>query len=74
MAIDTTYLILIAILVASNSVTALLLLKKQKQKSAQQSPEINEFLVDLLAGESLIKVTRIAPSDVFLRSPRHARK
>lgn len=56
----------------SNGVTIFILVKekKKRQKNSQQSFELSEFLADLLQGEGLVKVTRIAPNDIFLRSPR----
>lgn len=46
---------------------------KKAVRTRQNSLELNEFLMDLLAGEALIKVSRVSPTDVFLRSPRNGR-
>lgn len=32
--------------------------------------DVKELMQDLLAGEALVRVTRISPNDVFLRSPK----
>ena len=39
-------------------------------KARPESVELKEFLFDLLSGDGLIQVKRIATSDVVLRSPR----
>ena len=49
----------------------ILLLKYRKfNKKRKDSYESSELIKDLLSGEALIKITRISPTDVFLRSPR----
>lgn len=46
---------------------------KKKHKTAQ-SPEFSEFLQDFLThGNGLIRFERIAPAEVFIRSPRDYR-
>lgn len=42
----------------------------RKTPAKQESYEATELLRDILAGEALVRVTRISPSDVLLRSPR----
>ena len=44
----------------------------KKKPTKQESYEAQELLRDLLTGSALIEVRRIAPTDVFLRSPRDA--
>jgi len=44
-------------------------LKTDKPKRAE-SYDAKALLRDLLNGDSLIRITRIAPEDVFLRSPK----
>jgi len=46
--------------------------KKQKHK-IKDSRELQEFMLDLMRGDGLVKVTRVNPSDIFLRSPRDRR-
>lgn len=65
---------LIAILCGNGLIISLLLnvflylrLKKKSQK--QDSYELKDFLQDMLGGHGLVKVTRIAPGDVFVRRP-----
>lgn len=44
---------------------------KTKSKGAPKSMELKEFLSDLASGDGLIRVTRVDPSDVLIRSPRN---
>ena len=44
-------------------------LKKLKKKRVE-SYEVKNLLHDLLAGEGYIKVTRIAPTDFYLKRPQ----
>lgn len=70
--IDYIYLFIIIILFSSNC-AILILLKREKiktQKNKNPSNELNEFMMDLMQGEALVKITRISPNDIFLRSPR----
>ena len=46
------------------------LLKKQPKQAPQASADLSAFLADILAGNGLVRVERIAPAEVFLRSPR----
>lgn len=41
-----------------------------KKPKKQESYECKELLQDLLSGDALVKVERIAPADFFLTSPR----
>lgn len=67
---DLIYLFALTILFTTNVVT-LVFLKKTKQKvTAKQMPAENALLLDLLQGEAMVRITRVVPSDVFLRSPR----
>lgn len=45
----------------------------EKLAKRPESVELKEFLFDLLSGDGLIQVKRIATSDVVLRSPRGTR-
>lgn len=57
-----------------NIVFLIFILKSKKQKKkTSDSRELQEFMLDLMHGEGLVKVTRINTSDVFLRSPREYR-
>lgn len=44
-------------------------LKKEK-KAPQESYEVTQLLQDLTQGAALIKIERLDPASVFLRSPR----
>jgi hypothetical protein len=52
---------------------ALFVLLKKKSATKQMSIEASEVLRDLLNGSALVKVSRVAPEDIFLRSPRGVR-
>lgn len=59
-----------AFLLASNAVTLILLLQ-QRKKEKKLTKDAQELLHDLTAhGNALVRLERIAPADVFLRSPR----
>ncbi len=45
-------------------------LRKIRTNPKNQTYDAKELLTDLLRGEGLVRITRIAPGDVFLRSPR----
>lgn len=66
--IDYIYLLIICSLTATNLFT-FFLYRKKPQKS-NQSMELAEFMSDLLQGQAVVKVTRVVPTDIFLRSPR----
>ena len=51
-------------------VLSLRLYKKHKTKPPKDSLELEDFLADLMNGGGLIRVQRINPSDVLLRSRR----
>lgn len=44
--------------------------KLAQLKARPETYEVKELLNDLLSGSALIQVTRVAPTDYFLRSPR----
>jgi hypothetical protein len=44
---------------------------KLKQVRSQPSYEARMLIHDLTAGDALVRVTRVAPEEVLLRSPRH---
>jgi hypothetical protein len=48
----------------------LFLRHKWQDKNRRESVELLDFLHDLTSGTGLIKVERLAPADVLLRSPR----
>ncbi len=43
---------------------------RNKKKPKQETYEVGELLSDLLAGQAMVRVERIAPADVLIRSPR----
>lgn len=43
---------------------------KEKIQKPQDSYELQQFLGDVLAGAGIVEVRRVAPTDVFIRSPR----
>lgn len=51
---------------------ALFFWAKSQKKKPIQSYEASQLLNDLLSGEALVRVQRVAPSDVLIRSPRNA--
>lgn len=69
--IDLNYVI--AALFVSNLATLYFyfsLRKKLKNTPKKDSEELQEFLADLLNGDALVRVQRISPVNVFMRSPR----
>lgn len=59
------------LLASSVGLNAFLFFKsKNEKKDRKESLELSEFLHDLLSGNALIHVQRIAPADIILRSPR----
>lgn len=42
----------------------------RKNPPKQESYDCKDLLQDMLQGEALVRITRISPSDIFLRSPR----
>ena len=44
--------------------------KKKPIASAQESYDCTQLLHDLTAGQAVVKIVRIEPVDMFLRSPR----
>lgn len=57
-------------LAVSLCLNAYLLWQKAHTPPKQESYEVKELMSDLLSGSALIKIERIAPADVILRSPR----
>lgn len=57
-------------LFASNIVFLVLWLKAKHKlsKPRSESVELHEFLVDLMGGTGLVKVSRIAPGDMLIRA------
>lgn len=68
--IDYIIYFLFLVSIVLNVVLALKYSKYKKSKNSSDSYELSLFIRDLLEAEGLIKITRIAPSDIFLRSPR----
>jgi hypothetical protein len=46
---------------------------KQTIKDRAPSLELDEFVADLLNGAGVVKISRVNPHDIFLRSPRARR-
>ena len=61
---------IVNILVISRLITQRLF-KKKDLKKREESYELNEFMLDLLSGDGLIRVSRVAPHDVLIKSPRN---
>ena len=59
---------LLAVSVALNAFLAF----RQRKKATAPPPslELREFLADLASGAGVIRVTRLDPSDLMLRSPK----
>jgi hypothetical protein len=68
MLIELSVLSAMLIISISANVFFLLNLKKKPVKTNSRSAE--ELLSDLLRGTAIVRIERIAPSDVLLRSPR----
>ena len=62
---------LVSILAISNVSTAFFLFKKTKTQKKAPPPDFQEFLLDLMQGGAVLKVQRVNPEDVMLRSPRN---
>lgn len=60
-------------LICSTAANVYLLIQNTKLKKYQSEPsyEAQQLLHDLTRGSGLVKITRVDPSEVFLRSPRH---
>jgi len=63
------YYIIAALIITNLGTIAYFLLKKKSQPKVN-SRELDEYLLDQLRGGGLIRVQRVNPEDVFLRSPR----
>lgn len=68
---------MIFFLLASLSINAYLFrrlkIEQARNKEREPSVELDEFIADLLNGNGIVKLTRINPHDIFLRSPRARR-
>ena len=63
--------IILFISVLFNIILIILYFKTPKDKlKNKESKELQDFMIDLMQGEGLVKVTRVDPSNVLLRSPR----
>lgn len=59
--------ILLAISVAAN---VFFIFRSNSKSRRENSRTAEELLADLLRGTAIVRIDRIAPSDVLLRSPR----
>jgi preprotein translocase subunit YajC len=59
--------ILLAVSVATN---VFFILRPNSKSRRENSRTAEELLADLLRGTAIVRIDRIAPSDVLLRSPR----
>lgn len=65
------YELLSVALFITNLITAILFYQfKLKIKQRPETLELQQFMLDLLQGSALVKVSRISPADIMLRSPR----
>jgi hypothetical protein len=61
---------ILALSLILNAALLFLYLKETNQKkSRKDTREAEELLADILQGDALVRITRISPADVFLRSP-----
>lgn len=67
--------IFLAVLFLLGSLLNLFLIFKIKRSKppVQETYDVKELLHDLSAGEAIVRISRVAPADVFLRSPRDRR-
>jgi hypothetical protein len=66
-----TTAVLVAIICVSVILNGLLFIQTLKFKKAPaQTLELRQFASDLFRGEALLRVTRIDPADILLKSPR----
>lgn len=56
--------------VGANVILSWHLWKAKKLPPRPETYEVQELMTDLLRGQALVRVERVAPADVFLRSPR----
>lgn len=61
---------LFVVSLSGNVVLSVLLRKSRKKPVEQLTVTAEQLLHDLTAGAALIRVERVNPADVFLRSPR----
>ena len=66
-------IVIICVLIATNSATCFLLYKKKHQKDLTPPPDFQMFLQDLMLGGAILKIHRVNPDDVMLVSPRRGR-
>lgn len=64
----------ILVSVVSIGLSAYLIKTSKQTRVNGQTQELKDFLADLGRGDGLVRVTRVDPSDVLLRSPRSTRK
>jgi hypothetical protein len=63
--------VIIALLVATNATLFYFLLRKSPIQTKRMDVTAQQLINDLTAtGNALVRLERIAPSDVFLRSPK----
>lgn len=59
-----------ALLIVSIGANVLFALKIREKSKKVESYEVTQLLHDLTGGNAIVRIERIAPSDVLLRSPR----
>lgn len=70
--IDNIIYIIFISLVATNIISAYFYFRlKNKTKQAPKSYELQLFLHDIMRGDGIVRVSRIDPNDIFLRSPKN---
>jgi hypothetical protein len=70
--IDYIIYFLLSASLISNAIQAIYYFKlKASQKQRENSSELQLFIGDLMLGNGLVRVSRIDPNDIFLRSPRN---
>jgi ABC-type bacteriocin/lantibiotic exporter with double-glycine peptidase domain len=68
---DLLIYVAMAISVLSNIILTFLWIKNKKSKQKlKDSRELNDFILDLMNGEGLVKVSRVDPANIMIRSPR----
>jgi hypothetical protein len=64
----TLLTVLLLISLAINVIALIHFLRKAKPRS--ESYELREFLHDITGGEGIVRIQRVAPVDVLIRSPK----
>ena len=66
--------LLISLSIISNIALAILLYKAKKKPPKQEDYDVRMLLHDLTAGAALIRVERVSPADVLIRTNRARRE